>query len=81
MQTSSELKTFLFSYRHDGAEWSFEIQATDEQDAKARVDRLCFATYDGELVAKLPVQAGLLVRFYVLARNLLSFGGSKGVRM
>lgn len=80
MHTSdSEFRTFLFSYQHDGAEWSFEIKAKDEQDAKARVERLYFATYDGELVAKLSVHAGLLAKIYVLARNLLSFGGSRRI--
>ena len=74
MHTSSEsqFKTFLFSYRHDGGEWSFEIQAKNEHDAKARVASLYFARYDGELVAKLPVAAGSFARFYVMVRNLLS---------
>jgi hypothetical protein len=74
MNDSSEVefRTFLFSYRHAGAEWSLEIKARDELDAKARLARLQWASFDGELVAKLPVEAGLLVKSYVFMRNLLS---------
>ena len=67
-----EFKTFLFSYRHDGSDWSFEIKAKDERDALARLARLQSATYDGELRYKLPVAAGFIARFYVFMRNLLS---------
>jgi hypothetical protein len=47
--------TFLFSYRHEGYEWVFEIKARDAQDAKARLAKLSYATYDGELMTKIPV--------------------------
>lgn len=69
---SNEFETFLFSYRHDGAEWSFEIQAKNEADARARLDRMQFATYDGKLAATIPASAGFLARAYVFIRNLLA---------
>jgi len=72
LKRESEFRTFLFSYRHDGAEWSLEIKAKNEHDARDRIARLQFATYDGELVAKLPAEAGIFARSYVFMRNLLS---------
>jgi hypothetical protein len=52
------MQTHLFSYKHDGAEWLLEIKANDEMDAKARLSRLAFASYDGVLVAKVPAVLG-----------------------
>jgi hypothetical protein len=69
---SNRFRTFLFSYRHAGAEWNLEIRATSEEDARARIDRLQYATYEGELVAKVPAAAGLLARAYVFVRNSLA---------
>lgn len=48
-------KTYLFSYNHEGASWSFEIKARDQEDAMARLARLPFARYDGELMLSIPV--------------------------
>jgi hypothetical protein len=54
--TSMEkFQTFLFSYSHDGSRWSFEIKAKDRKDAMARLNRISFARYDGELKASIPV--------------------------
>ena len=66
---NKSFNTYLFSYQHDGASWCFEIQAEDEEDAKARVAKLIYATYDGEVVAKLPAQFGGLWRLVTWARN------------
>lgn len=44
-----EFRTYLFSYRHDGKEWGFDVQATSPEDAKARVSQMGLARYDGEL--------------------------------
>lgn len=63
-------KTYLFSYRHDGAQWSFEIPAKDAEDAKTRLARLICAKLDGELVAKLPATVGFFVWFLTYLRNL-----------
>ncbi len=72
LNTSIQDKTYLFSYRHDGAEWVFEVRAQDESDARARVAKMAYATLDGELVAKIPASFGLLPRLIVSVRNALS---------
>lgn len=54
-----EFKTYLFSYRYEGADCVLEIRAEGMEDAKRRVSRLQYATYDGELMAKLPVHRKL----------------------
>lgn len=71
-------KTYLFSYRHNGAEWNFEIQATSEADAKARVAKLAYASYDGELIAKIPASLGFIPRLMVSVRNTLSLLSARG---
>jgi hypothetical protein len=63
-------QTHLFTYRHDGAEWTLEIKAQDIRDAKERVKALTFARYDGELIAKIPAGAGPLARAAVWVRNI-----------
>ena len=69
---NDKLLTFLFSYRHDGAEWAFEVQAESMEDAKARVSKMAYTTYDGELVCKIPAPLGLLPRTMAAMRNSLS---------
>lgn len=64
-----QFKTYLFRYNHDGASWGFEIKAESPEDAKARVSRLVFAKYDGELVAKVPVSLGWPARAAMAVRN------------
>lgn len=57
------MKTHLFTYRMDGAEYALEIPADSIQDAHRRLDHIKFwCRYDGELIAKVPVGAGWLVR-------------------
>jgi len=68
MQDAS-FKVYLFSYHHDGARWRFEIPAKDPQDAKDRVAKLVYATYDGELIARLPAACGPIARLVTWARN------------
>lgn len=62
------VKTYLFSYRHNGAEWSLEIPATSPDDAKARLAKLPNARFDGELVAEVPSAFGWLARLWVWLR-------------
>jgi len=71
MTFDDEFRTHLFSYSHDGARWTIEIKARNADDARARIGKLSYATYDGELIAKLPGQAGWLARFSVWLRNVL----------
>lgn len=65
----SNLPIHLFSYNHNGCSWVIEIPAEDYEDAKARLAKLPFATYDGELVAKVPVSLGPAARLLTWARN------------
>lgn len=67
--TADDLRCYLFSYGHDGARWNFEIWAESPEDARIRVSKLAFATYDGELIAKLPASLGLLGRLIVHTQN------------
>lgn len=53
-----QFETHLFTYRHDGGEWILEIKATDADDARARIGRLAYATYNGVAVARLPALLG-----------------------
>ena len=65
------MKTYLFRYNHAGSSWGFEIQAESPEDARQRVAKLAFATFDGELVAKVPGSLGGPARLVVALRNLL----------
>jgi hypothetical protein len=65
-------KWYLFSYRHDGATWGFEVWASSPEDARAKVSKMAYATYDGVLVAKVPSVVGPLVKFGLWARNMIS---------
>lgn len=68
---SDKMRTYLFSYAHDGARWQFEILASSPSDARARVKKLDLAEYDGELIAKVPTQIGWIAKFLVWAQNFL----------
>jgi len=49
-----EFETHMFTYRHDGAEWVMTLQATDVDDARARIGKLAYATYDGVVISQMP---------------------------
>lgn len=66
------MQTHLFTYRHEGKLWSLEIKANDEEDAKDRLKRLAFASYQGVLVANVPLFLGPLVPLAVWIRNATS---------
>jgi hypothetical protein len=55
MNSLEKFQTYLFSYRHNGANWAFDIQATSPEDAKARLAKIARASYDGELKVSIPV--------------------------
>lgn len=61
---------YLFSYNYEGDSYVFTIKASSPQDAKARVQRLQWATYDGEVKAVIPVPGPLqrIVRWLLGAR-------------
>jgi len=58
----TEYRTYLFSYYHEGSCWAFEIKARDADDAHARLTRLPYASFDGELIMSVPVPSGILQR-------------------
>lgn len=55
----TDYKTYLFTYNFDGASWQLPIKAKTPEEAKARLDRLHYAQYSGELVATIPVHSTL----------------------
>lgn len=48
-------QTYLFTYRHDGADWVLPIKASSPEDAKGRLAKIAFARYDGVAVARIPI--------------------------
>lgn len=65
-------RTFLFSYNFDGERWGFEIKARGAEEAKARVERLLFARYDGELKLSVPADTKSLLA--AIKRSLSAVG-------
>lgn len=63
------MKQYLFSYSHAGSQWSIEITADCPEDAKERLQRLPYATYDGEVIARVPVALGPFAKLTVLLQN------------
>lgn len=65
ISSPNRFETYLFRYEHNGATWGFEIQAASPEDAKARLTKIAGASYDGVLMASIPVPScgsGLLAR-------------------
>lgn len=62
-------ETHLFTYRHDGAEWLLTLKATDADDARARIGKLAYATYDGVAISKMSVSLAPIGILSVWVRN------------
>lgn len=60
MASKDNFRTYLFSYEHNGARWGFEVMAPDPDDAKCRLAKIANAKFDGELMASIPVSAGIV---------------------
>ena len=71
------MQTHLFTYRFDNAEWVLEIPASSAQEAKERIARIPYATYDGVLIAKLPATLGPLGVLAVWLRNAYAYAISR----
>lgn len=71
MFNPQDFKTYLFSYNHAGKAWGLQIRATSPEDAKARIAKLAWASYDGEVVARIPASVGPLAMVVVAVRNAL----------
>lgn len=54
-----EFKTYLFTYYFDGAHWQLPIKAKTPEEAQARLNRIPYAQYTGELVASIPVPSSV----------------------
>jgi hypothetical protein len=54
----SQFRPFSVSYRYDGKQWCFDIQATSHEDAEARVKALAWAKVDGEIMERIPAVTG-----------------------
>ena len=67
----TDYKTYLFTYNFDGASWQLPIKAKTPEEAKARLDRLHYAQYTGELVASGPVHS-TLARITLVIRRFFS---------
>lgn len=63
------MQTHLFSYRHDGKLWELEIKALNAEDARQRIGKLAYATYDGILIAKVPMALGPFAILAAWVRN------------
>jgi hypothetical protein len=63
------MQTHLFSYRHEGKHWELEIPARDADDARQRIGKLAYATYDGVLVTRVPAALGPLAILAAWVRN------------
>ena len=65
-----EYATHLFSYRFNGTHWSLEIKAKNAEEAKERMKALAWATYDGELIANIPLAPRRVVRLVDWLRGI-----------
>ena len=66
------MKTYLASYRYQGAEWCIDLQAESFEDAEARLAALRFhGRVDGELKYRAPESMGPVVRLVTALQNLL----------
>ncbi len=69
---NGDFKTHLFTYRHEGVEWVLAIEATDASDARERLAKLVYATYDGVQVAQIPASLGPAVALATWVRNAVT---------
>lgn len=65
-----EFATHLFSYRFGNARWTLEIKAKNANEAQERLKALAWATYDGELVANIPVAPRRVFRLFDWLRRI-----------
>ena len=69
-------QTHLLSYPYQGGQWGFELRATSQEDAEARIAAMHnYGQYDGILMGEIPAGipgAGLWVRFICWWRTLRS---------
>jgi hypothetical protein len=71
MAVSGNYSTHIFSYRFNDRQYTIDIVAKDDTEAKERLKALAWAKYDGELVARIPSSLGIFARLSVAVRNAL----------
>lgn len=64
-----EYRTFLFTYNFDGSQWDLPIKAKTPEEARARLNRILYAEYTGELIASIPVPLNIFSRFFTSFAN------------
>jgi hypothetical protein len=69
----TQYEKHMFTYRHDGAEWSITLQATNADDARARIGKLAYASYDGVVVSEMPALLAPIGILSVWARNTAKY--------
>jgi hypothetical protein len=69
-----DYKTYLFTYNFDGASWELPIKAKTPEEARARLNRIIYAEYSGELVASIPVPSNVVPRMVNFFSRLLRLG-------
>jgi hypothetical protein len=70
MMMERAYQTHMFTYRHDGAEWTLMLKATDADDARARIGKLAYANYDGIVDSQMPAAFAPIGIVSVWAKNL-----------
>ena len=63
-----DYKTYLFTYNFDGEKWDLPVKAKTPEEAQARINRILYAEYSGELIATIPIPSNIFSRF----ANLIS---------
>lgn len=58
ISNGSASQRYLFEYKFDNAEWGIEIVAADPSEARERLKAISWASYKGEIHAKVPVIPG-----------------------
>jgi hypothetical protein len=61
---SEHYQTHLFSYRFGDAFCTLQIKAKNADEAKERLKALAWATYDGVLVANVPLAPRRIVQLF-----------------
>ena len=69
---ADDFQTFIGTYRFDGEEWGFEVQARSWGEAQARVRAMGLGRIDGELAARIPAGPGWLAQLLCAVRNKLA---------
>jgi hypothetical protein len=69
-----EYKTYLFTYNFDGASWELPIKAKTPEEARARLNRVLYAEYTGELMASISAPSNVIPRIIGFFSRLFRSG-------